>query len=134
MLKLSHVVVAVSLACGACSSDGGSSGESTASLCAKNCAASDARACPGEPHTGAACRSYCESTVTQASKTCPSQARSYLECGSAVPSSELVCTADHGSDLKPGVCASELQALEVCLGVPSGDGGAPDGAGVGDGG
>ena len=122
-------ICATALACLSLPACGGdtksSSAETTASLCESTCSASDTRACPGEQSSGAACRSECASTFDQVPATCAAKGRAALKCGAAVPAQELICTTGQGSDLKPGVCEAELQALLTCLGVPSGDGGTP---------
>jgi hypothetical protein len=114
------------LVCASCSSDSssGTSSGAVSAECEKACAASDAKACPGEPRTGAACRSNCQSDRSQIPKECLSQGDAFFKCAAAVPASDLICTTDHGSDLPAGRCETEKDAMLTCLGLPPGsDGG-----------
>jgi hypothetical protein len=130
-IGIAGIILACGTALAACGGDDEDTGESTASLCAKACAASDALACPDEPPN---CESDCASTFDAIPASCASQGRALLECGANTPASDLECDADGESGFKAGVCDAEERAALECLGVPSGTGGSGGTGGGGAGG
>jgi hypothetical protein len=110
------------------SSDGDGTGQSAAELCASFCEKTADLDCPNDADD---CVADCVSGMDEVPQACRTQIESYGRCAAARPASDFECDGFGESDLKEGICQSQLDAAVECAirEYSSGGGGGAGGGG-----
>lgn len=131
------LVCGLAILLGACGGDD-EEGESSSALtgCSDVCAKIAPLMCPND--SAATCQAECDSLDDQA-PNCASQARAFVSCSAARPSTDFACNSDGEGELTAAACTTESNAFAACVfgglaGMNGGGTGGTSGGGAGTGG